>query len=135
MTLQQIFEAVLIEINKVKAPSLLLDDFNYFANKAQIQLVNKYYNTFELNQQRNDDLRALKNSVILELDEQKKYGSSTLHENTYVTILPNDYFHLLNCIVEYNNPDANCDNQKSVQFGASRINSDQYPTAIRNYYL
>jgi hypothetical protein len=36
MTLLQVFEAVLVEINKVKAPSLLLDDFNYFANKAQI---------------------------------------------------------------------------------------------------
>jgi hypothetical protein len=34
MTLREIFEAVLVEINKVQAPSLLLEDFNYFANKA-----------------------------------------------------------------------------------------------------
>lgn len=134
MTLQQIFEAVLVEINKVKAPSLLLDDFNYFANKAQIQLVNKYYNHFEINQQRNDDLRALKNTVILELSKQTEYKNSILHNNTYVTILPDDYFHLLNCIVEYDDLNTKCSN-KSMQFGASRINSDQYPTALRNYYL
>lgn len=34
MTLLEVFEATLIEINKVKAPSLLLEDFNYFINKA-----------------------------------------------------------------------------------------------------
>lgn len=135
MTLLKVFEAVLVEINKVKAPSLLLDDFNYFANKAQIQLVNKYYNHFEINQQRNDDLRALKNTVILELEAQQQYPDSTLHANTYVTTLPDDYFHLLNCIVEYNDLNSNCENKKSMHFGASRINSDQYPTAIRNYYL
>lgn len=135
MTLQQIFEAVLVEINKVKAPSLLLDDFNYFANKAQIQLVNKYYNHFEINQQRNDDLRALKNTVILELSKQTEYKNSILHNNTYITILPDDYFHLLNCIVEYDDLNTKCSNNKSMQFGASRINSDQYPTALRNYYL
>lgn len=135
MTLQQVFEAVLVEINKVKAPSLLLEDFNYFANKAQIQFVNKAYNLFEINQQKNDDLRALKNTVILDLKPQTEYPQKKLHEHTYTTILPNDYFHLLNCIVEYDNHNSNCDYGKSLQFGASRINSDQYPTSLRNYYL
>lgn len=34
MTAIQAYEAVLIELNKVKAPSLSLSDFNYLFNKA-----------------------------------------------------------------------------------------------------
>lgn len=34
MTIREIYEGVLIEINKVQAPNLLLEDFNYFLNKA-----------------------------------------------------------------------------------------------------
>jgi len=33
-TARKIMEAVLTELNKVNAPSVLLDDFNYFFNKA-----------------------------------------------------------------------------------------------------
>jgi len=33
-TSRQLYEAVLIELNKENAPNLLLEDFNYFANKA-----------------------------------------------------------------------------------------------------
>jgi hypothetical protein len=42
---------------------------------------------------------------------------------------------LLNCIVEYNGSDSKCSNGKTVAYGASRITSDQYPSALRNYYL
>jgi hypothetical protein len=34
MTSKQMYEAVLVEMNKVEAPSMLLEDFNYFINKA-----------------------------------------------------------------------------------------------------
>jgi hypothetical protein len=34
MTARQIYEAMLVELNKVEAPSLLLEDYNYFLNKA-----------------------------------------------------------------------------------------------------
>lgn len=34
MTLRQLYEYVLIECNKKEAPPLLLEDFNYFFNKA-----------------------------------------------------------------------------------------------------
>jgi hypothetical protein len=43
------FEYVLIELNKVKAPSILVEDFNYFFNKGIYQFVNKVYNLYELN--------------------------------------------------------------------------------------
>jgi len=34
MTSRQVYEGVLVEMNKVNAPSLLLEDFNYLFNKA-----------------------------------------------------------------------------------------------------
>ena len=34
MTARDIFKAMLTELSKVNAPSLLLEDFNYFINKA-----------------------------------------------------------------------------------------------------
>jgi hypothetical protein len=34
MTSRQLYEGVLIELNKVNAPTLLLEDYNYLANKA-----------------------------------------------------------------------------------------------------
>jgi hypothetical protein len=41
MTARQMLEALLIELNKVNAPSLLLEDYNYFINKAINQYINK----------------------------------------------------------------------------------------------
>jgi hypothetical protein len=34
VTARQLYEDVLIELNKEDAPNILLEDFNYFANKA-----------------------------------------------------------------------------------------------------
>lgn len=35
MTAKQVYESVLIEINKLGAPSLLLEDYNYFVKKSR----------------------------------------------------------------------------------------------------
>jgi hypothetical protein len=34
MTSRQIYEAILIELRKENAPNILLEDFNYFINRA-----------------------------------------------------------------------------------------------------
>lgn len=34
MTAREIYKAMLVELNKVESPSLLLEDYNYFLNKA-----------------------------------------------------------------------------------------------------
>ena len=46
MTARQVYEGVLTEMNKVQAPSMLLEDFNYFINKAVNQYINKKYNVY-----------------------------------------------------------------------------------------
>ena len=65
MKAKQVFEYALVELNKREAPSLLLEDYNYFINKAINQYVNKMYNLYDMNQQKSDDLRVLKGSAIL----------------------------------------------------------------------
>ena len=45
MTAREVYEGVLIELNKVDAPTMLLEDFNYLFNKSIYQYVNKKYNT------------------------------------------------------------------------------------------
>ena len=34
MTIRQIWEGLLVALNKINAPSILLEEFNYFINKA-----------------------------------------------------------------------------------------------------
>jgi hypothetical protein len=65
MTARQVWEGMLTELSKVNAPSMLLQDFNYFFNKAINQYINKRYNIYDINQQTTDDLRVLKATTIL----------------------------------------------------------------------
>jgi len=89
MTLREFFVNVLTELNKRKAPSLILDDFNYFANKAITDYGNFKCNLYDLNQQSDDDLNALK-IVDHTID-------LTLQGLYYKGIKPVNYWHILNC--------------------------------------
>ena len=59
MRLLEAYNNILIELNKVQAPSLLLDDFIYLWNKGVQEYINERYNLFETKQQLTDDLRVL----------------------------------------------------------------------------
>ena len=59
MTIRDAYQSVLIELNKVQAPSMLIDDFIYYFNKAIQEYFNKRYNVFETDQQATDDLSRL----------------------------------------------------------------------------
>ena len=65
MTARQVFEATLIELSKIQAPTLKLYEFNYLFNKAINQYINKVYNVYDINQQTTDDLRVLKSTCFL----------------------------------------------------------------------
>jgi len=117
MSIRDIYEAVLVEMNKENAPNILLEDFNLFLNKAINQYVNKRYNIYEVNQQLTDDLSVLKgtaiylnedvendskNPIYKKLNDVNPYiGSSKVYQGTYQFELPEDYFHILNCTCTY----------------------------------
>ncbi len=81
MTARQIFEATLIELSKVQAPSLKLYEFNYLFNKAINQYINKVYNVYDINQQTTDDLRVLKATAFL-TPKKVNTNNSALKNNT-----------------------------------------------------
>lgn len=154
MTSRQIYEAVLIEMNKVDAPSLLLEDFNYLFNKAINQYINKRYNVYDINQQTTDDLRVLKSTAILTPEkvmsqdgDQLYYNGQAIASNdvtainslygaTYSAYLPTDYLHILNCICVFKCKKRNrCYDENSYYpFAALRLTSDAWPVVINNLY-
>ena len=130
MTVREVYQALLIELNKEQAPSMLLADFNYFCNKAIQQYLNKQYNMYDVNQQTSDNLRVLSTTAKLTPTYDDFYG-----EKIAVIELPLDYFHLLNCICSYRRTGPNkCNQSGSVQYSAKRLTSDMWPQVQRNYY-
>ena len=137
MTSRQLFEYALIELNKVQAPSLILEDYNYFINKAVNQYINKVYNLYDINQQKSDDLRVLKSTTVLTPSPSSEFSASALYNKTYDLDLPDDYLHVLNCVVEYTvSKNFKCYNANDkVHFGAKRLPADAYSQIINNYYM
>lgn len=145
MTIRELYEYVLIEMNKVEAPSLLLEDFNYFMNKAVQQYINKVYNRYDINQQSSDDLRVLKATTKLNLTkenvgllyENKDDPSKNKHKFVFATYLPKDYMHLLNCIVEFKvKKTYKCYTENDhVDFTAKRLTADMAGGILHNVYM
>jgi len=134
MTARQLWEYALIEINKVEAPSMLLEDFNYYINKAVMNYIDKRYNMYDMNQQLTDDLRVLKGTA--KLDDFTKVTGSLLGA-TYVTQLPEDYFHILSCVVVFTatKPFKCYSTVNPTLTGAKRLTADMFAEIINNYYL
>ena len=143
MTARELYEYALIELNKLEAPSLLLEDYNYFINKAVQQYINLVYAKLEIDQQSTDDIRVLKASTILKpvkLYENPSYShlANGMFKSSYYVDLPEDYMHLLNCIVEYKVGVANfkCYNKGDmVYFAARKLTPDMYTQILNNAYM
>lgn len=136
MTARQWYEDILIELRKVKAPVLLLDGYNYFINKAVQQYINKIYNDYEVNQQRLDDIRVLKSSAILTPTPSTGLLTFDLLNKTFEVNLPDDYWHMLGCVVEYNllkSDGCHAINSK-VSKRATKLSSD-HSAISNNFYL
>lgn len=147
MTARQVWEGMLTELSKVNAPSMLLQDFNYFFNKAINQYINKRYNIYDISQQTTDDLRVLKATTVLTpepisktiggADVSKwKAGKASLFGATYEVYLPLDYLHMLNCVCVYKlNKRFKCYNEGDyVQFAAKRLTADSWSIIVNDYY-
>lgn len=86
MTVREVYDYLLTESNKVEAPSILLDSFNYFLGKAINETTNQWYAFYEQNQLLTDNLRVLTRSATL--------INAGLSEGDFYQ-LPSDYWHLL----------------------------------------
>ena len=138
MTLRDLYDYALIELNKVEAPSLLLEDWNYFINKAVQQYINKVYNRYDINQQSSDDLRVLKATVQLNVEKQELGDAAGRNKRfVYVANLPSDYMHILNCIVDFKvKKSFKCYTLGDhIQFAAKRLTADLAAGILHNVYM
>lgn len=133
------YEYALIELNKLKAPSMLIEDYVYLLNKAIQQYINLIYNRAEYNQQSSDDLAFLQTSDEIEVSGNCRY---TTNEKIWDLELPKDYIHMLNCIATFtrcNSDDSkrcsNLEDKSEVSSLCRRLTADIYPDTLRNYYL
>lgn len=131
MTVREVYQAMLIELNKEQAPSMLLEDFNYFCNKAIQQYINKQYNVYDVNQQTSDNLRVLSTTAKLTPTYTDYYG-----QKIAVVELPLDYLHILNCICsfKYKGGKKCYEDQGNEQYSARRLTSDMWSQVNQNYY-
>lgn len=139
MTSRNLYEAALIELHKENAPNILLEDFNYFANKSINNFINKRYNIYDINQQTTDDLRVLKSEAILIPTKVNSiYNDLTNSGNmaTYEVTMPSDYLHILNCICVYNVKSTyKCyDKNTTCRFAATRLTADAYSQVLDNFW-
>ena len=122
---------------------MLLEDYNYFINKAVQQYINLIYAKLEIDQQSTDDIRVLKTSAVLtpsKLTENPSYNNLAggMFKSSYYVDLPEDYMHLLNCIIEYKVGVSNfkCYNKgDTVYFAARRLTPDMYTQVLNNAYM
>lgn len=168
MTERGMYEVALIEMNKVEAPSLLLEDYNYFMNKAVQQYINKVYNRYDINQQSSDDLRVLKATaeVLLKKKASERLdrlpvidpdtGEPVIDPETgepvtapirrkvgnknkfvYEGVLPADYMHILNCIVDFEvKKNFKCYRKGDyIEFAAKRLTADMASGILHNVYM
>lgn len=131
MTAKQVFEGILYELNKVEAPSFELEDFNYFVNKAINNYLSKRYNVYDSAQQTTDDLSALSATL--------RYTASTtpaLDVAGKRIPLPDDYFHLLNCLVTFKAlAGFKCYSQNDLKpKAAKRLTADMFSFIQDDYY-
>lgn len=137
MTLRQVYDALLIETNKVEAPSLLLEDFIYFVNKAIHNKIEQLYPLYDVNQQVSDDLRVLKKGFpLLSSTVPSPFTSFTNMGvlNGITLQLPRDYMHMLSCSIQFTTINKVCGEYKNIVRGAQRMQTESVSGVIDNFY-
>ena len=132
-TARQAYVDILTELVKEETPTLYLEDYLYYYNKAISEYMKVRYELFEVNQQLTDDMRTWKtvyeNDGILEINLDTIGGESG-----------QKYRHVLNCLVSttLSRPDVNCSSAKVGEANmhkATRMSSDVKAGIIGNEYL
>ncbi len=163
-SVREIYDYIQVELNKAKAPSITLEDFLYFLNKAVNNYCNIKYNTYNINQQFTDDLKELVrtysisepkikdgNDVVMQnnsitptpVEEIPEASSGKDIDYAVVTIkLPDDYYHLLGCSIKYKKTEKPSTSKRcpynsiktNTPYKVRRVTTDSLTTTLNNYY-
>ena len=130
-TARQVYIEILTELNKEEAPTLYLEDYVYYYNKAISEYMKARYEMFEVNQQLSDDMRCWK----------KDFESSSL-SIPIESIGAEDghsYRHLVSCIVdiELTRPVPTCSQAVNTtkSYKVTRMSSGIKAGILNNDYL
>ena len=136
MTAREVYEDILIELKRIGAPELLLDEWNYYLNKSIFEVCKEKYKSIDINQESTDDVQVLKARTVLlpaaiELIGQSFNGAT---EALYRVMLPPDYFHLLGCIITYTiTKNFKCYNAgNNFRMPTRRLTSDMRSNTLNN---
>lgn len=163
-SVREIYDYIQIELNKAKAPSITLEDFLYFLNKAINNYCNIKYNTFNINQQFTDDLRELIRTYTI-ASPKIKNGNDVIMQNNddpltpinpisntdeginidYAVVsigLPANYYHLLGCTIKYKRTSKPITSKKYEiytirtikPYKVRRVTTDSLTMTLNNYY-
>lgn len=137
MTAREIYEAVLIEINKENSPSFTIEEFNYALNKSVLALVNEKYNFYASNQQLSDDLRVLikpaKFNLLTEAEDSEIGGSTYNPIRSFVNAeVTNSNTVPVSLLTDINSGDTIKfgSSDSSTVYTVSSKNADSYPYTI-----
>jgi hypothetical protein len=107
LTARQAYIDILTELVKEEAPTLYLEDYLYYFNKAISEYMKTRYEVFETNQQLADDMRSWKKSFQASSLETP---ISSIYKSIPGTAVKIDR-HLLSCIIDVaiSRPITKCD--------------------------
>lgn len=127
MTVREVYDYLLTETNKVEAPSLLLESFNYLLGKSINEVCNQWWTFYEQNQLVTDNLRVLTRASVLT-------NANISAGNFYK--LPADYWHILpSNIVTFTKVALTpfpC--KTTLELPAAKMDSQMYSGIMRDYY-
>jgi hypothetical protein len=134
-TSRQAYIDILTELLKEEAPTLYLEDFLYYYNKAISEYMKTRYELFEVTQQLSDDLRSWKkdfntSGLIVPIDSIYE-----THEGKKIDL----YRHLLGCIISATviRPISKCDQRAGINksYKVTRMSSEIKAGILNNVYL
>jgi hypothetical protein len=135
VTSRAIYVNILTELMKEESPSLYMEDYLYYINRAVSDYIKARYELYETTQQLSDDLRFWKKTftskeLLVPINSiHVKDGTKTKH----------DYRHLLSCVIEVDikRPMLKCPQKvgEKHMYKATRISSDTKAGLLDNAYL
>lgn len=139
ITAREAYINILVELVKEEAPTLYLEDYLYYFNKAISEYMKSRYEMYETNQQLADDLRAWKksfqaSSLEIPIDSIYKLVGTGASQKKI-----NIYRHLLGCIIKVRitKPISRCDQRPmtSIDYKVTRMSSEIKLGLLDNVFL